>query len=52
MENHRSDTVTLLITLYEAGLALYAMYYVAVSINLLFPEPLLSNPISLNLFFP
>jgi hypothetical protein len=52
MENHRSDTVTFLLTLYEAGLALYAMYYVAVYINHLIPESLLPNPLFLNLLFP
>lgn len=52
MESPRSDTVTLLMTIYEAGLALYAMYYVAVSIHQVIPEPFFSNPVSLNLFFP
>ena len=52
MANHRSDTVTFLLTLYEAGLALYAMYYVAVYINHLIPEFFLPNPPFLNLLFP
>jgi hypothetical protein len=52
MANHRSDTLTFLLTLYEAGLAVYAMYYVAVTINHLIPESLLPNPLSLNLLFP
>ncbi len=52
MANHRSDTVTLLITLYEAGLVLYAMYYLAICINYLILESFIPNPFSLNLFFP
>ena len=51
-ENHRSDTVTLLLTLYKAGLALCAMYYLAICINQLIPESLIPNPLSHNLFFP
>jgi len=52
MENHRSDTVTLLITLYEAGLVLCVLYSLAVCFNNIIPESLATNPISLNLFSP
>jgi hypothetical protein len=52
MANHKSDTVTLVLTLYEAGLALYAMHYLAACINQLIPESLILNPASLNLFLP
>jgi hypothetical protein len=52
MANHKSDTVTLVLTLYEAGLVLYAMHYLATCINQLIPESLIPNPASLNLFLP
>jgi len=52
MANHRSDSVTLVLTLYEAGLALCAMYYLAICIDQLIPESLIPNPLSLNVFFP
>jgi hypothetical protein len=52
MANHRSDTLTLALTLYEAGLALCAMYYLAISINQLIPESFISSLLSADLFFP
>ncbi len=52
MANHRSDALTLLLTLYEAGLALYAMYHLALYVQHLIPGPLLLSPVSLNFLFP
>jgi len=52
MENRRSEAFTLLLMLYEAGLALCAMYHLGVCINNLIPESLIPDPISLILLFP
>ena len=51
--NHRTDTVTLLLTLYEVGLALCAVYSLAIYTHRLIAELVIPNPASsLNLFFP
>jgi hypothetical protein len=52
MVNHRSDSVTLVLTLYEAGLALCAMYYLAICINQLIPESLSPTLYPLTSFSP
>jgi len=52
MANHRSDALTLALTLYEVGLALCATYYLAIFINHLIPESLIPSVLSIDLFFP
>jgi hypothetical protein len=40
MANQKSEAFTLVITLYEAALVLYALYHLCLSINYLIPESL------------
>ncbi len=41
MADHRSKALTLLLTVYEAALALYAVYHLYVSVNHFIPESLI-----------
>jgi len=52
MANHRNDTATLVLTFYEAGLAVCAMYYLAICISQLVLESFIPGPLSIDLFFP
>jgi hypothetical protein len=38
MANQKSEAFTLVLTLYEAALALYALYHLCLSLNYLIPE--------------
>jgi hypothetical protein len=41
MVDHKSEAFTLVLTLYEAALMLYALYHLSLSINYLIPESFL-----------
>jgi hypothetical protein len=52
MATHRSNALTLVLTLYEAGLALCAMYYLAIYIHQLIPASFIPGLLSVDLFLP